>query len=389
MTKKQNLLILSLLVTIGVFIYLTVHHFALKMGLSGNSFCSISSTVNCDAAALSSYSEIFGIPVSILGAVFNLIILCFVLFARLGWVDESPYLKTSVRGLLLWGALISLIMGIISVVSVHVICPFCVATYVLSFINLALGWNLYSDQREEVFWSQYFNEYKSHSISILMIPILAWAANGMIQQNYGLDELKKLVPEKIAQWKMNPERTIDYATGISNHVVSSKAVVVEYADFKCPHCRDAAKTFTIFLKANPDVQMIMKPYPLDGICNANEKMPKGDGSKCILAAWAVCAEKIAQKGWDVQKWIFSKQEEFFPLTDYKAYLPELQKEFGIDPAALTSCADSAEIYAQIKQMSAEGEAAGVDGTPSVFLNRKKLPYGNILEVLKTATNEVK
>ncbi|MBC7464727.1 MAG: hypothetical protein H7256_01940, partial [Bdellovibrio sp.] len=46
-------------------------------------------------------------------------------------------------------------------------------------------------------------------------------------------------------------------------------------------------------------------------------------------------------------------------------------------------------YAQIKQMSAEGEAAGVEGTPTVYLNRKKLPYGNILEILKTAVNEVK
>ncbi|MBC7742966.1 MAG: thioredoxin domain-containing protein [Bdellovibrionaceae bacterium] len=389
MTKKQNLLILSLLATIGVFIYLTVHHYAIKLGLSENSICSISQTFNCDAAALSSYSETLGIPVAVFGAVFNLIILCFVLGARLGWVDQSVYLKNSIRALLMTGAAVSVIMGLISLISVRVICPFCLASYVLSFINLALGWNLYAGQREHFEASQYVGPYKSHLIAMALIPLMAWVIAGMIQQNYGLDELKKIVPEKIAIWRSNPEKSIDYTNGISNHVTSEKAVVVEYADFKCPHCRDAAKAFSTFSKANPTVQMIFKAYPLDGICNANEKMPKGDGSRCVLAAYAICAEKIAQKGWEVQKWIFSRQDEFMRVTDFKPYLPDLQKEFGIDPATLLTCADAAETYAQIKQMSAEGEAAGVEGTPTVYLNRKKLPYGNILEILKTAVNEVK
>ncbi|MBC7420688.1 MAG: thioredoxin domain-containing protein [Bdellovibrio sp.] len=390
MTKKQNLLIISLLVTTGLFIYLTVHHYAIKLGLGGDSFCSVSATMNCDAAALSSYAELFNIPVSILGGVFTLFLLGFVANAGLGWIQNSVYLKNSVRAMLVFAALVSFVMGFISLVYVKVICPVCVATYVFSIINLALGWNAFNtDSREKFDIFNYFTTYRSHLIAFILIPVFSWVAAGMIQENYGLNELKKMVPEKVAQWRGGFEHQLDYSLGISNKGTSTKVVIVEYADFKCPHCRDASKTFQTFLKANPDVHVIMKPYPLDGICNFEEKMPKGDGSRCILAGYAMCAEKLSQKGWEVQEWLFSKQDEFIAATDLKPFLSDFSKQFGLDAVAIGACAESSETYDLLKKITAEGSKAQVSGTPTVYLNRKKLPYGNILEVLKTAVNEVK
>ena len=96
--KKINLLLISLVITIGVFAYLTIHHYEVKSGLgSGDSICSISSKINCDAAASSSYSEILRIPVAVLGCIFHLILFGFILFYKLGWNDESPYLKATIR----------------------------------------------------------------------------------------------------------------------------------------------------------------------------------------------------------------------------------------------------------------------------------------------------
>lgn len=387
MTKKQNLLIISLLVTIGLFVYLTVHHYATKLGLAGDSICSISATINCDAAAQSSYSELWGMPVSILGGMLHLILLGFVLAAKLDWMENSVYLKVSTRALLVLAALASVIMAIISFAVIKVICPFCTATYVFSIINLLLGWNAFEvSARPRFEIAQYFGNYRSHLISFALIPVFAWVASTMVQDNYGLNELKKIVPEKISQWRNAPAQDIDYATGISNKGTSS-AIIVEYADFKCPHCRDAAKTMSAFLKANPTAHIILKPYPLDGVCNFEEKMPKGDGSRCVLAGYALCAEKISQKGWDVQEWLFARQDEFISKTDVSSYLADFSKEFGLDPAAIGACASSAETYELLKKMTAEGSRAQVQGTPTVYLNKKKLPYGNILEVLKTAFKE--
>lgn len=389
MTKKQNLLLLSILITIGLFVYLTIHHYAIKLGLSASALCSISKTVNCDAAALSSFSEIYSTPVAVLGSFFHLFLLGFIVFARLGWAETTLFLRFSVRAMLLASAIVSVSMGLISVTLVKVICPFCVATYLFSFINLALGWNIFGNLKGDFSFSNYLNQYKPHLVTFAFIPIMSWMTAGLIQESYGLAEVMKLVPEKLEQWRNSNNNDFDLSLGLSNKVNSNRAVLVEFADFKCPHCKMASQTIDTFLKARPDVQFIFKAFPLDGNCNGAENMQKGDGSRCTLAAWTMCAEKISQKGWDVHHWIFANQEELFQVSDLKPYLPKLEKEFGLDGKTLSDCADSSETYDQIKKMAAEGSKAQVSGTPTIYLNGKKLPYGQVLEVLKSAVDELK
>jgi protein-disulfide isomerase len=142
------------------------------------------------------------------------------------------------------------------------------------------------------------------------------------------------------------------------------------------------------LKGKTDIRFTYKPYPLDGTCNA--ALPqKGDGSRCTLAAFALCAEKLAGKGWDMHHWIFEKQEDIFSVTDAKKLLPEISHDLGIDAAQLSDCADSSEIYDQIKTSALEGDLAKVEGTPTIYMNGKKLPWGQFLLVLKEASNLIK
>jgi uncharacterized membrane protein len=384
MTKKAKLLLVTLFIDVCVFIYLTMHHYAVKTGIGGSSICSISSKLNCDAAALSSYSEVLNIPVAVLGAAFHLVLFFFVLFASLGWAENSRYLKNTIRFQLVVSAVVSVIMAAISLIFVKVACPFCVVTYVLSLVNLALGWNLLVTSPKDPFdVSGYFGEYKSHLYALIAVPAIAWLVSGMVSSHYRLDEMRKYVPEKLAIWKGSAEQNFDLNLGISNKVMNPRHTLVEYADFKCPHCRDASKSIGLFLGSNADILFIFKPFPLDGTCNPAINQ-KGDGSRCGLAAIALCAEKLATKGQEVTHWLFENQEKFYPVTDAKTLYPEVQEKFGIDPKALGECADSAEIYDALKKSGEEGDRAGVEGTPTVYLNGKKLPWGHVPEVLKQA-----
>lgn len=384
--KKINLLLASLILSIGVFAYLTIHHYEVKTGLgNGDSICSISSKINCDAAASSSYSEIFHIPVAILGGMFHLILFGFVLFYKLGWNDESPYLKTTLRFQLAFAAGVSVVMALISIFAVGSACPFCIASYLLSFANLALGWNLIPETKESFDVSRYWGAYKSHLILLLAVPALSWVASAMASEHYGLQEITKYVPEKIAIWKAGTEYAFDPQLGISNGVENAKYTLVEFADFKCPHCKHASNTIGLFLKGRPDVKFIYKPYPLDGTCNPSSPQ-KGDGSRCQFAAYALCAQKIANKGLDVTHWLFDNQEKFFEVSDGKTLLPQIQEKFGLDSKTMSECADSAETYDLIGRSAQEGKAAQVEGTPTIYLNGKKLPWGQIPEVLRAATS---
>lgn len=390
MTKKINILIGSLIITIGLFTYLTIHHFAVKLGISGSALCSISSTLNCDAAALSQFSEIFKLPIAILGAVFHLALLGLIVFLKLNWLDESIYLKKFIQLSLIFSAITSIIMALISFFLIKVACPFCLGTYVFSFINLFLGWNIVSSTNKEVFdFSSLFSDQKYLLIILFLIPTSSWFISGIIKDNYGLSELDKVIPEKLALWKNSTVYQFNPDIGLNNKVSNAKAQIVEFADFKCPHCKQAHKTISTYLKSHPEVNFTFKPFPLDGNCNTSDKMQKGDGTRCKMAAWVLCSEKIAQKGWDIHHWLFENQEEFSQINDLNQLLPQIEKDFQIKSHDLSSCADSNEIYEQIKKSSQEGNSALVHGTPTIYLNGKKLEYGHIMEVLKKAVEQVK
>lgn len=387
MKLNRKLLILSLLTTIGFFVYLAIHHYSVRLGLGGSSLCEISSKVNCDAAAASSYSELFGIPIAVLGAFYTLILLCFIVFDQLKWVETSSYLKFTVRALLLGAVVVSITSGLYSIFVLKIICPFCVGTYILSLVNIILGWNVINTSQKSVKLDGYFGEYKSHLIALICIPLISWVVSGMIQSNYGLDLMKKRTPEFIYIWKSSPAYNFDSNAGLVKHVDNPKATIVEFADFKCPHCKIASNTLNVFLKAHPDIQFVFKPFPLDGNCNPQVSQ-KGDNSRCQFAAFALCAEKIAKKGWDVHHWLFENQAEFFQVYDAKTLIPQIQSQFNIDGEQLTRCSDSTEIFDIIKTTTEEAKMAQVEGTPTIYVNGKKLTGGHFLETLKLAIDEI-
>lgn len=383
--RKTNILIISLLITMGLFVYLTIHHYSLKLGLGSSSFCEINSKINCDATATSRYSELFGIPMALLGAMFHLVLLSVVVFYRMGWVENSAYLKNFIRGFLLFSVLTSIVMAAFSTFVIQVFCPFCIGTYVFSFINLWLGWRLVD--ADVFFFEKYFSEYKAYPILAVLVLALSWVVSGMILENYGLGELKKRIPQVISQWKASPKYDFDPLVGISYGPPKTGQIqLVEFADFKCPHCKMAATSISSFLKGKRDIHFVLKTFPLDGNCNKAIEQ-KGDSTRCQLAAWALCADQIAQKGWDAQHWIFKYQEEFLPKSNLSEDQKKFEKEFDLDTLAFGACVESQATYEKIEKMAEEGVKANVTGTPAIFLNGRKLNYGQFMDVLDSAVYE--
>lgn len=383
MSKKLNFLLLSFIASTGVYAYLSYHHYMVRLGLSGSSLCQVSDTINCDVAALSQYAEIFNIPIAVIGLSYSVIMLGVFLFAKFGWFEETDGYKTIVKGLTALSAVISLVLLFISTVQLKAFCPFCIAGYVISFAIVFLTWSLYSDSKFNLNFSALSAE-KGFLGTLLAVPLLAWFISGSVRDNYGLDQMQKIVPEKIFQWQKSPVVAFDDTVGLVKGSSEATApVLVEFADFKCPHCKSAANTIKNYLASNKNVKMVFKPYPLDGVCNPH--MPqKGDGSRCELAGWALCGEKLFSKGWDIHYWIFDHQEAMMHASDLSSYLIDMGKELSIDTAQLKTCATSAETYDIIKKSATEGETAKITGTPAIFVNGKKLDYGQFIDVLRGA-----
>jgi protein-disulfide isomerase/uncharacterized membrane protein len=383
MKNKSNLLIISLLITIGLFVYLTVHHYAIQLGMNGPGLCNINASLNCDAAAVSSYSELFKVPIAVLGLCFNFVMLVVVLFKHLGWSDENEAQNGFIKILFVSASIISLVLGLISIFQINVICLFCLGTYIFTFINTYLVWSVFSPSNLglSVFTRQ------SHIYTGITILVLSWFVSGAIQDNYGLNELKKIAPEKVAIWQ-NSQNTYNFSdTGLIQNP-DAKITIVEFADFKCSHCKMASTSLHNFMQGHPEVKLIFKSYPLDGTCNSQISQ-SGDGTRCKMATWTLCAEQTAQKGWDVHKYYFDHQENLFSVSDMKETNMALAQSLNLNYDDVEKCSESVTTHEIIKKMVAEAKESQIQGTPTIFLNGKKLEYGHFPQVLKAAVETLK
>jgi uncharacterized membrane protein len=77
------------LIGLGIMVYLTYIHFA-----NAQSFCDISESISCDVVTTGIYSEIFGLPVSILGLGFFALVLALMIFNKKENVFQTVFLLT-------------------------------------------------------------------------------------------------------------------------------------------------------------------------------------------------------------------------------------------------------------------------------------------------------
>jgi hypothetical protein len=151
----------------------------------------------------------------------------------------------------------------------------------------------------------------------------------------------------------------------------AKVLIVEFADFQCPHCRDAYFALKpVFDKytANPkDVTVIFKTWPLNSNCNPSVPNSAFVAS-CDASALYVMAR---QKGMGdaLKDWFFVHQNELSPDTVRKAavdvaQVPDFQARYD-------------KAIQEVKTDAAVGTSLSVHSTPTFFINGRALPAGGI------------
>ncbi len=93
---------------------------------------------NCESVNSSRYSEIYGIPIALLGAFAYLMMLVFLLLENRGrfWNEYNPII---VFGMSLIGVLYSLYLTYIEIFVLKAICPYCVISAIILVLLLILS----------------------------------------------------------------------------------------------------------------------------------------------------------------------------------------------------------------------------------------------------------
>ena len=137
---------------------------------------------------------------------------------------------------------------------------------------------------------------------------------------------------------------------------AARLTIVEFSDFQCPFCRSGAEALAEIAAAFPnDVRLVFKQFPLES------------HSQAAIAAEASLAAQAQGKFWEMHDRIFAN-----PRSLTEPNLIAWAKEFGMDAARFTSDLTSHKYRNTVQAEVREGLDAGVEGTPTVFLNGR--PY---------------
>lgn len=147
--------------------------------------------------------------------------------------------------------------------------------------------------------------------------------------------------------------------------------IVEYADFRCPHCAETNFELKKIIAAYPDkVRWVWKDFPFLPPINIT----------WLAHEAARCAEKQG-KFWVYHDALFMNQDNLS-----RENLLALAKEFKFDEKLFVQCLESGQTKALVQRGFEEGKAVGVDGAPYFFVNGEKwngeMTVEKIKEIIK-------
>lgn len=341
------------LAMVALSIYLTNHYFHVKFpdGLSSGGLCDINSFFNCDVATTSIFSNIAGVPISLIGLLMGLFVLAGFLFN-----DERN--EGMIHSLLLVNAIGCVALFVISLVALGGLCPACTLYYIASFITL-------------------FAFYKSSNIRTLDIPFIGIygvvtliIAGSMFFYVSNKEEKmaknnSKLKTGLTSQYDAlpnlgSPDFNSDYMMATTGTDFKEAPVrITKFSDFECPACKMLSDVLhNISKKYAGKVAIQYFFYPLDSNCNPEMKRGMHQHA-CNAAYLAAC---LPNKFSEIEAEIFGNQQSLSA-----EWIKKVAEREGV-----TECMNSKDTKDKVLKYINAAKAFNVQSTPTFLLNGVKI-----------------
>jgi protein-disulfide isomerase len=147
---------------------------------------------------------------------------------------------------------------------------------------------------------------------------------------------------------------------------NARITLVEFSDFQCPYCVKAVGQLKTVMKAYPnDIKLIFKQFPLDS------------HSQAAGAALAAMAAHRQGKFWEMHDALFAHREDLS-----RNALPGIASAAGLDMKRFNADLTSTEIKNLVLRDISDGEKAGVDATPTIFIDGRRYNGSLALDALR-------
>lgn len=140
--------------------------------------------------------------------------------------------------------------------------------------------------------------------------------------------------------------------------------IAVFGDFECPYCKEEASVLrnNVMTTFPGKVRVYFKDFPLMSIHPWAK--PAAIAGKCVF-------HQNPDTFWKFHDWIYDKQQEITP-DNLNSKVLEWAGQNSLDTLQLGRCMDNKTTEPEIDKSVAEGHTLGVDGTPTLFLNGRKV-----------------
>jgi len=173
------------------------------------------------------------------------------------------------------------------------------------------------------------------------------------------------------------EQLAKKATGPFAGAEKSPVLIVEFSDLQCPHCKVAAPTLNQLISEEPQAKLVFQSFPLPLHDWAQKAAQYGD---CV-------AQKDNAAFWKFVDGVFAAQESI-SAANADEKLTAIATGAGVDGPATAACAKTPASAEHVKQSFELGRQLDVSGTPTVFVNGRRissinnLPYDELKAIVE-------
>jgi protein-disulfide isomerase len=175
----------------------------------------------------------------------------------------------------------------------------------------------------------------------------------------------------------NRAKLLELAVGPSQGASSKDLEIVEFADFQCPHCKDAQPTVQKILTDFPKAHFVFESFPLPQHPQAFR-----------AAEYGVCVAKLGgdKAFFDYDIAVYDGQAGLATDEGATLTLNSAVTKAGQDPAKVEECVKTPEAKATVDASVKLARELNVNETPWLFINGRGIPllgvnYDTIKEMI--------
>jgi protein-disulfide isomerase len=153
---------------------------------------------------------------------------------------------------------------------------------------------------------------------------------------------------------------------------TTPVTLIEYGDFQCPACAAYFPLVERLLSENPNqVRLVFRHFPLSQHANA------------VPASKAAEAAGRQGKFWEMYRELYSTQAEWENIGNAAELFTQYAQKLGLDMEKYVADVKDPAIDEKINNSIKSGYKAGVNSTPTFYVNGNKIPNPQSYEEFKS------